>query len=158
SSGGRSSPLDANAKAAVGNIKGIKLSIPQNYLLSGVHYRGDEVWKRSQAPPPVRTFDSEIQDFSLLLRESNLQPVRNEQDRADYLEYGRTANPRPDNRWLTTEFLPDWFVVNEGKLQAVFDRYMKDEAKWGPFIPQDKNVYGMKHAVSTQQEKDKQGI
>jgi hypothetical protein len=36
-------PLDAQAKPAIGNIKGIKLSIPHNYLLSGVHYRGEEV-------------------------------------------------------------------------------------------------------------------
>jgi hypothetical protein len=54
--------LDTSAGAAVGNINGVKLSIPHYYLLSGVQYRGEEplmMKPRTFIP----TFDTEIEDF-----------------------------------------------------------------------------------------------
>ena len=155
SPGRGSFPLEAAAKPAIGHIAGIKLSIPHKYLLSGVHYRGEEVWTKSKTAPPPRTFDSEIQDFSLLLRQSTLRPIETEQDWADYRAYGRTAFPRPENRWLTMSFYPDWYTANGGKLKAVRDRYMKDEPHWGPFTSKDEKVFGLNHAVSIKREEEK---
>lgn len=148
-------PLEANAKPAVGNMAGVKLSVPHHYLAAGVHYKGEEVWIRSRPPRPPRTFDSEIEDFSMLLRLSTLQPITTKQDWADYQEYGRTAHPQPDNHWLTMSFFPHTYEVNRGTLKGIVDRSMEDEAKRGPFLLQDVEVYGLKHARSTQQEKEK---
>jgi len=155
SPGRGSFPLEAAAKPAIGHIAGIKLSIPHKYLLSGVHYRGEEVWTKSKTAPPPRTFDSEIQDFSLLLRQLTLRPIETEQDWADYRAYGRTAFPRPENRWLTMSFFPDRYTANGGKLHAVLDRYTKDEPDWGPFITEDERMFGLNHAVSKKTEKEK---
>lgn len=148
-------PLEVNAKPAVGNIAGIKLSISHHYLLAGVHYKGEEVWTGSQNPRPPRTFDSEIEDFAMLLRLSTLQPITTKQDWADYQTYGQTAYPRPDNRWLTMSFFPRTYAANKGTLQPIVNRNMEDEPKWGPFILQDMDLYGLKHAKSKQQENEK---
>lgn len=150
-----SNPLEANAKPAIGNMAGIKLSIPHHFLAAGVHYKGEEVWVRSRTPPPPRTFESEIEDFSMLLRLSTLQPITTKQDWADHMEYGRTAYPRPDNRWLTMSFFPHTYAVNRGTLKGIVVWTMEDEAKWGPFVLQDVEMYGLKHAKSTQQEKER---
>lgn len=151
-----SNPLEANAKPAVGNMAGVKLSIPHHYLAAGVHYKGEEVWKRPRTPSPPRTFDSEIEDFSMVLRLSTLKPITTQQDWADYLEYGRTAYPRPDNRWLTMSFFPHTYAVNHGTLRGVVNRWVVDDiTKWGPFILQDTEMYGLTRARSTQQEKER---
>lgn len=63
-----SNPLEVDAKPAEGSIAGIRLSIPHNYLSSGVHYKGEPVRRRERLPNPPRTFESEIESFSLVLR------------------------------------------------------------------------------------------
>lgn len=152
SPGHGSFPLEAAAKPAIGHIAGIKLSIPHKYLLSGVHYRGEEVWTKSGIAPPPRTFDSEIQDFSLLLRQSTLRPIETEQDWADYRAYGRTAFPQPENRWLTMEFIPRTYELNGGKVKDIIDWYVVDKTIWGAFIPQNSDEFGLKHVVSKKRE------
>lgn len=147
-------PLKPKAKPAVGNMAGVKLSIPHHYLLAGVHYKGEEVWTRSRPPAPPRTFESEIEDFSIRLRQSTLKPITTRQDWVDYQEYGRTAHPQTNNRWLTVGFHPDAFALNDEMLKGLVNRYMVDDVTgWGPFIPQDMDVHGLKHAKSTREEK-----
>jgi len=156
-----SNPLEADAKPAIGNIAGIKLSIPHHYMPRGVHYKGEPVWRRERTPNPSRTFESEIEDFGLLLRQSNYQPVQTPKDRLDYLAFVRAFSSPADNRWLVLDIEPARYVGSSGTLQHMFNNYMKELTEivhWGPFISQEGEVYGLKRAVSSKPEKDKSSV
>lgn len=142
----------------VGNIAGIKLSVPNDYVLYGVHYKGDATRNSSHHAPP-RSFASEIQEFSLLLHLPTLQPGQNEQVWPSYLEFRQPVRHRPGGRSFSVSFSSDSYAANGGQLQAVLDRYMKgymkDDSQGGPFISQDGEVYGLKHALSKHQENER---
>ncbi|HJT19661.1 MAG TPA: hypothetical protein VJ746_04275 [Nitrospira sp.] len=155
SPGRHSFPLEPNAPPAVGNIAGVKLSIPHHYLLSGVHYQGEEVWKPNRTPPPPRTYDTVIEDFAILLRLSTLTPITTSQDWADYRASAGTAETRPGKRWITVGFLSDMYRSSRGRLEHTVDVYLKDKSGFGPFELQRQEVFGLKHARSPKKTNEK---
>ncbi|MBS0159464.1 MAG: hypothetical protein JSS26_12885 [Nitrospira sp.] len=157
SPGRASFPLEADAKPAIGQIAGIKLSIPHHYMPRGVHYKGESVWKPEKTHPP-RTFESEIEDFGILLRQSTYQPVQTVTDWLDYQAYFRTFPHPADNLWLLMDVFPSIYRGTNGTLRHIYDNYMKEDPHplhWGPFIPQEGEVSGLKRAVSAKPEAER---
>jgi hypothetical protein len=141
-------PLE-RAGVSVGNIDGVKLSIPNNYLLSGLLYKGEEQWsmaRRTFTP----SFDSEIENFAIVVRQSTLQPIQSAQDRSDFIASHRTAYTPPEKKWISVAFTAKPYRFGGGTLRKAFEGNIKDEAHWGPFIRQADDVYGLGHHVSPQ--------
>lgn len=139
----------AQEAPAVGSMNGVKLSIPRNYLLSGLLYKGEDPWSgRTRSFTP--TLDSSIEDFSLRLRMSTRKPVQSAQDWADYFKQGWHGVYTPDNTWITVSVEPEG-LRNGGKnglLRSVFEGWRKDEAHWGPWVRERPDVYGLQYYVS----------
>lgn len=151
--GGAAHPIEANADFVVGNMAGVKISIPKNYLIRGPnpHYKGEDVWSPSKVPSPTRNFESEILDFGLLLRDTDLQPILTKNDLDEYQTQYKPSSSKRDHQWITIEFQSSFYVLGHGNMQAAYENWMKNEANWGPWIPQETDVSGLKHFVSKKQ-------
>lgn len=157
--GRASHPLDTSTGPAIGKINGIKISIPHYYLLSGVQYEGEEplmMIPRKYIP----TFDTNIQDFAILLRLSNMQPIRTDQDERDYDQAQRNSGHVSSyETWTTIGFSPKWYD-DTGSLKGVVTEWETDKAHWwGPFVMQKERISGLVHEDSTQPiHNDKDGV
>ena len=99
----RSGPIVRSGSVAIGNMNGIKLSIPYYYLNSGVQYYGQH--PLTLLPPIANpTHDTEIEHFAILLRLSNFRPITTTQDREEHYRSGLTANPDYYGTWTTIGF------------------------------------------------------
>jgi len=113
---------------AVGNLSGVRVSIPHEYLAFGVTYVGES---SMDAKPRERVpdFNTPIQSFSLLLRLSDLQPRRTAQDQKEWAAqmHSREAN---FTKWCMGVEVTNIEFPNHGVdwLKAAVDRYlgMKD--------------------------------
>lgn len=146
--GSPSNPLDRSAKPAIGSVNGIKLSIPNYYLLSGVQYKGEEPLsqeRRSVSP----TLETPIESFAILLRLSNLQPIRTAQDQEDRRQSEQTARPFIAETWTMIGFYPKLYLENDGSLKPAYDNWVKDHGYWGPFVEKEP-IFGLNHMISVQ--------
>jgi hypothetical protein len=140
-----------SAPPAIGQINGVKISIPRYYLTPGLEYEGENFWegKRRTFTP---TFDSPIKDFGIRLRVSNLEPIRTQQDEADYINFGHTPETRYKNSsemWMLVAVYADRYRSNW--LQGLRNSYDADDAtnrRIGPFTRQPELEFGLAHSVS----------
>lgn len=126
---------------AIGNINGIKVSIPKNYLFGWVQYEGQE--PLDPFPVSTPTFDSKILHFAMLLRLSNFQPITTPQDKADYDESMSRVFPDYKEMWLGVGFHLDTYNPKDGLLKHVVTNWEKDGAERGPYIKQKSPVDGL---------------
>lgn len=141
-----SNPL-SGAPPAVGNLNGVKIAIPREYMLFGVQYMGEDVWKpkpRTTAP----SFDTPIQSFSMLLRLSDLEPIRTPQDMADYqASQHRVASPTWSIIGVSSE--PDEPVINnamEWTKIVVEHRRSPFDTEHDRNVDTTENIYGLSHS------------
>jgi hypothetical protein len=139
--------LDPRAEASIGSLNGVRLSIPNYYLLSGVQYKGEEpLSTASRITPP--TYDTPIEQFAILIRLSNFQPIKTEQDRRDYRAATGRVLPDMYESWMTVGFDPRWSEDNS-VIRNTVENWQRDDTDWGPFLPDDGNSIGLLHMVST---------
>jgi hypothetical protein len=135
---------------AVGSINGVKLSIPANYLMGGVEYKKNNeksiITKRS-----TPTFDSEINDFGIRLRLSNLEPIMTDNDWQEWLHPEKMHSHfiYEYEIWTIIGIYPGWYAP-DGSLKSELSNWARDDSHWGPFVNQPKQVYGLKHSTSVQ--------
>lgn len=130
---------------SVGNIKGIKVSIP-HYLLTGLRYK-DEEKAGAERTEPARNFDSEIKEFSLFLSLPPLQDEMDVQYWVNYVEQGPREPFRRGNRRFTISYSSDEDMADGGQLQGIWEQYMKKDSQLTQFIVHDDKMYGLKHGV-----------
>ncbi len=142
----------------VGKMGGVKLAIPEHYILGPVTYKGVDIWNAESFKnrPKHPDFDTEIDNFAIRIRLSNFKPIESKQDWKDYGKLGEmtASNPPPlENRWIHVSFSSPTAYDDEtcrGSQRCYFENLMKDDMHWGPFLPQKTDVYGLKHYVSAQ--------
>jgi len=97
----------ANDSVAVGNLKGIRVAIPQRYRFFSVLYEGEDTWRPETKRKAPATFDTPISSFSILVRLPNMEPLSptNEQSWRDF-----QMNNGKDDSWI--DFQGDAKVVS----------------------------------------------
>jgi hypothetical protein len=134
----------SGAPPSIGNIGGIDVSIPQNYLLSGVVYVGQDAWTYSakqEAPSYKRTIDN----IDFLLRLSNLEPIRSQ---ADWNDWIKALNGKPFlyETWLTgSVFNRAGMYPPDGTYKTIIPRYWESSVPFGKFNIHAPNEYGLAH-------------
>jgi len=146
-------PTEAKTDAVLGNMAGIKIAIPRSYLIRGPnpHYKGEDTWTPSKTPSPPRNFESEILDFGLMLRDTDLQPILTKNDLDEYQTQYKPSSSKRDHQWITIEFQSSPYISGHGNMQTTYEGWIKNETDWGPWIPQEADVSGLKHFVSKKQ-------
>jgi hypothetical protein len=66
-------PYTQDVPPQIGNIHGVRLSIPAHYLFFPVEYEGESVWA-PRHDKPVRTFDSQISNFAVYVQWPDFKP------------------------------------------------------------------------------------
>lgn len=130
----------------LGVLNGVKIRIPEYYLFpKKIIYKGESHDGLGPASEGA-TSESRILDFGILLRLSDLQPIRAEQDQREW-----------ESAFSTMQFQKTWMMVDFDNLYPVVrnpnpGHYMLP--RFGPF-DQDKNlVYGLVHFESDQTVED----
>ncbi|SME94199.1 hypothetical protein SAMN06295900_101183 [Trinickia caryophylli] len=126
---------------AVGTVNGVRLRIPKYYLQYGVVYVGDRR-DGSGSASRVVTQNSQIDNFGILLRLSNLEPVLTEQDRNDFR--AATSKTFFEKTWMMVSFDNHYPPPTGGS-----DRPEMVE-HWGPFILNKERPYGLMQWESRQ--------
>jgi hypothetical protein len=141
----------SGAPPSIGNIGGIDVSIPQNYLLSGVVYVGQDAWTYSakqEAPSYKRTIDN----IDFLLRLSNLEPIRSQ---ADWNDWIKALNGKPFlyETWLTgSVFNRAGMYPSDGTYKTIIPRYWESSVPFGKFNIHAPNEYGLAHYLVKKQQ------
>lgn len=145
-------PIIVRAGFVVGNMGGVKISVPNSYLIPApsVEYKGEDIWRPSKTTPP-RSFESEIVGIALLLRDTDLQPILTKEDVDEYQTEYKPSSSNRDHRWIIIGFDTRFYALNHGSMQSTYEGWIKDEAHLGPWIPQETDVSGLKHFVSKKQ-------
>jgi len=136
------------APNSVGNISGIKYSIPHNYLLSGVQYEGEEpMFGPMRKIKP--TFRTNIIEFSILLRLSTLQPIKSEQDLRDWERIqDEPKQPYLYEVWTTIGIEPMNAFMVKTRLKYLVDLWMNNDTRRGPYIQQKQRDFDLVHMIS----------
>jgi hypothetical protein len=125
----------------IGTLNGVKLQIPDYYLFpKKIVYEGERHDGLGPASEGA-TSDSRIVNFGLLLRTSNLQPIRTEQDRLDWLH---AQYVWADSSWMMVDF-DNIYPIDRTQSPR---HYMLPE--YGPFDRDDNLSYGLTHYESEQ--------
>jgi len=126
---------------SLGRMNGVKLAVPQHYLLGPKGYKGID--KR----PQTNSFDNELDNFAIRIRLTNFKPIETFRDRDDYSKLGSLIGvPPPENRWIHVGVKA---LEKHGTFQDTVSRWRKDEKGWGPFALQP-DVWGLKRYVFMQ--------
>jgi hypothetical protein len=135
-----------SAKYWVGTLNGVKLRIPEYYLFpKKIVYEGERHDGLGPASEGA-TLNSKISDFGILLRLSDLQPIRTEQDQQDW----ESAFHKPffQQTWMMVDF-DNVYSVDHNPYEG---HYMLP--RFGPY-DRDKNlVFGLVHFESIQTVED----
>lgn len=134
---------------SLGQMNGVKLAIPQHYLLGPKGYKGIDIWNAEsyKIRPKTNSFNNELDNFAIKIRLTNFKPIETFKDREDYGSRSSPAGPAPvEKRWIHVG------VTATGKdldFQPSVTGWLKDEVGWGPFIAKP-DIFGLKHYVSAQ--------
>ncbi|MBF0099124.1 MAG: hypothetical protein HQM04_19035 [Magnetococcales bacterium] len=166
----------------LGNIAGVKLAFPYNIKYSPyprVHYEGRDkgwgfermlfgkngdpdqfVWRKPMEGGPVKeiftpTYDSNIEQFSFMVRMSDFSRIKSERDFNEWLGrprlYGDKNLPPDHHRWLDVEVRPDLFREGNGNLRVLFDKDLERMSKnLGQFSKQS-DEFGLKKIASSRE-------
>lgn len=141
----------SGAPPSIGNIHGIDFSIPQNYLLSSVVYAGQDAWtysSKQEAPSYKRAIDN----IDILLRLSNLEPIRSQ---ADWNDWIKALNGKRFlyETWLTgTVWGRAEMYPPDGTYRTIIPRYWESSAPFGKFNIHAPNEYGLAHYLVKKQQ------
>ena len=77
----------------VGRMGKVKLAVPKHYLLGPFVYKGVDIWNAESFKnrPKQPTFDTEIDNFAIKIRQTNFKPIETQQDWTDYAKLGGMA-------------------------------------------------------------------
>jgi hypothetical protein len=136
---------DLNGKD-VGTINGITLSIPHwDRRQSSVEFCTNCIPKPSTSDPAKSI--KEIKKISIVLRLSNFQPIKTDQDEKDWFTASNSMSS-PYETWTRVEFDPKGYSADGFAFKSEVDSYERDDVHWGPFIRQPQDEYGLLHSVS----------
>jgi hypothetical protein len=142
----------SGAPPSIGNINGVDFSIPQNYLLSRVVYAGQDAWTYSskhEAPSYKRAIDN----IDILLRLSNLKPIRSQADWNDWMKSLNTTKPFLYETWLTgTVWGRAEMYPSDGTYKTIIPRYWESSVPFGKFDTHAPNEYGLAHYLVKKQQ------
>ena len=144
-------PVTGQSCPIAGNLHGTRLAIPAQYLAGPITFQGMDIWSAAsvRAGPVHSTFDNAIDDFSIRVRQTNFRSIETPQDAADFARLGASAQPQPpENRWLMVDLDARKFSGTGGDFRAAVQNWLKDDAHWGPFVP-DADRWGLAHYRST---------
>jgi hypothetical protein len=130
-------------------MNGVKLAIPQHYLLGPKGYKGIDIWNAEsyKKRPQTNSFDNELDNFAIKIRLTNFKPIETSKDRDDYGKLGSLIGaPPPENRWIHVGIKT---VNSPYDFERTVQLWLKDEPGWGPFVGQPES-WKLKHYVSTQ--------
>ena len=140
----------SGASPSIGNIGGIDFSIPQHYLLSRVVYAGQNTWtyrSKQEAPSYKRAIDN----IDILLRLSNLEPIRSQADWNDWIK-ALDGKPFLYETWLTgTVWGRAEMYPSDGTYKTIIPRYWESSAPFGKFDTHAPNEYGLAHYLVKRQ-------
>ena len=134
---------------SLGRMNGVKLAVPQHYLLGPKGYKGIDIWNAEsyKKRPQTNSFDNELDNFAIRIRLTNFKPIETFRDRDDYSKLGSLIGvPPPENRWIHVGVKA---LEKHGTFQDTVSRWRKDEKGWGPFALQP-DVWGLKRYVFMQ--------
>ena len=134
---------------SLGQMNGVKLAIPQHYLLGPRGFKGIDIWNAEsyKKSPKTNSFDNELNNFAIRIRLTNFKPIENFRDQDDYRKLGSLIGvPSPQDRWIHVGIDVNRYSHS---FQPAVIRWIKDEAGWGPFIEQP-DRWGLKHYLSKQ--------
>lgn len=129
-----------------GEINGVRLSIPDNYLISPIDFR-EPVKPSDAGSSKVKSEYLEINDFSILMRLSNFQPRISKQDEKDWLTASTRARPTFMASWLMVDF-DNRHPVDLSLPNEMPDRLHQDPANWGPYVRNQDLYHGLTHYES----------
>lgn len=125
----------------VGTINGVNVHIPQQYLLHHIVYAGEH--RDGSGPASAATTnDSSIDNFSILVRLSDLQPLTTEADRQDWRD--ALSKPLFSRTWMMVSF------DNHYSIPPASDTTPRMVSIWGPYIRDETSRYGLQHFASVQ--------
>lgn len=130
-------------------INGVKLAIPQHYLLGPKGYKGIDIWNAESYKKRPRTdsFDNELDNFAIKIRLSNFKPIVTFKDQVDYSSLGSLIGvPPPENRWIHVGIKT---INSPYDFERTVQLWLRDKAKRGPFVLRP-DSWKLKHYVSIQ--------
>jgi hypothetical protein len=134
---------------SLGRMNGVKLAIPQHYLLGPKGYKGIDIWNAEsyKKRPKTNSFDNELDNFAIRIRLTNFKPIETLKDKDDYGELGSLLGVPPlENRWIHVGITA---VDRRYTFEGTVGLWLKDEAHWGPYSSQP-DVWGLKRYLSQQ--------
>jgi hypothetical protein len=141
----------------IGRMGAIKIAVPTRYILGpDFVYKGVDIWNsKSFASGRDRSFDREIQYFSIRIRLSNFAPIESEADLKDFMDSMASKRiPSVSNQWIFANFrYPSYFEANKKSvdLNYMFKSYVDSEISKKPsFVKQSDRVDGFVHFLSPQ--------
>jgi hypothetical protein len=139
------------AAPIVGKMGSAKLAIPPEFILGPVTYKGVDIWKPDsfKNSPKHPTFDNEIDDFAIRIRQTNFKPIETEIDLREYRQSYEAVwkLPPQHNRWIHVDFDARRYPMPSASEKA--ESWRKDDARWGPYV-KAADVWGLIHYVSVQ--------
>ena len=134
---------------SLGRMNGVKLAIPQHYLLGPKGYKGVDIWNAESYKnrPRTNSFDNDLDNFAIRIRLTNFKPIETRTDRDDYGKLGSLIGVPPmENRWIHVGITSQTFT---GSFARSVQLWLKDDAKRGPFSPAS-DFWGLKRYLSAQ--------
>jgi hypothetical protein len=131
-----------------GNMNGVKLRVPNRYLVGPVGYVDPQI-SNLQENARNDTKQPAIAYFSLLLRLSNFKPIESSADENDWIAATSTGRPAFDSAWLIVDVDNRSSAVRN--TNANFPKWLKeDPVHRGPFVRDSASRHGLVHYESTQ--------
>jgi hypothetical protein len=151
--GGAARLIKVREGNVIGRMGGVKISVPNSYLIPApsVEYKNEDIWRPSKTPPP-RSFESEIVGIALLLRDTDFQPITTAVDVEEYQTQYKPSSSKREHNWITIGFQTSFYELGHGSMQITYEGWLRNETNWGPWIPQEADVSGLKHFVSKKQD------
>jgi hypothetical protein len=133
----RPSSATESKKPRTGNMNGIRVSIPEKYLVSS-------------AITFVPKSTSDIKHITIDLRRSNFEPIRTRQDFLDWqINWLKPyTQSEPDHRWISVELRADLYSMREPNLKHIYDSIKASTIKIFPSLRCEEATYGLEHCVS----------
>lgn len=119
---------------SLGKMNGVKLAIPQHYLLGPKGYKGIDIWNAEsyKKHPQTNSFDNELDNFSIKIRLTNFKPIETIKDSEDYGKMGSLIGvPPSDNRWIHVGIRA---LDRPYTFERTVELWLRDDAKRGPFV------------------------